>query len=563
MKQISIGKQSFASIRERDNFYIDKTDFIKEWWESEDVVTLITRPRRFGKTLNMDMLNCFFSNRYEGRTDLFDGLFIWEEQSYRNLQGTYPVIFLSFASVKETTYEKTYHKICKILAELYDDNCFLLEGDILSEREKQYFSSISMNMDDVTASMAVNALCKYLSRYYGKNVIVLLDEYDTPLQEAYVNGYWAKMTSFIRSMFNAVFKTNPYLERAVMTGITRVSKESMFSDLNNLKVITTTSEKYGNAFGFTEEEVFGAMDDYGLGEQKELVKKWYDGFTFGKYTDIYNPWSISNYLDERRLGIYWANTSSNGLISAQLRQGSVEIKEIMEDLLRGDSLVTEIDEEIIFSQLDTRKDAIWSLMLAGGYLKVLHSELTAEGIFRYELGVTNFEIQIMLKNMVRDWFNRQDNHYNDFIRALLLGDLDAMNEYMNQVALCSFSSFDVAGGASGKDDPERFYHGFVLGLMVDLSDRYHITSNRESGFGRYDVILKPLDVTGYAVVMEFKVHKPKREASLEETVQAALKQIQDKNYDMELLSEGFQKEQIRHYGFAFQGKEVLIGEGID
>ena len=332
MKQISIGKQSFASFRERDNFYIDKTEFIKEWWESEDAVTLITRSSRFGKTLNIDMLNCFFSNCYKGRSDLFEGLSIWEEQSYRELQGTYPVIFLSFASVKETTYEKTYHKICRILAELYDDNHFLFEGDILVEKEKQYFSSISMNMDDVTASMAVNALCKYLSHYYGKNVIILLDEYDTPLQEAYVNGYWDEMASFMRSMFNAAFKANPYLERAVMTGITRVSKESMFSDLNNLEVVTATSEKYAEAFGFTEEEVFGAMDDYGLGEQKELVKKWYDGFTFGRQQDIYNPWSITNYLDKKRLGTYWANTSSNGLISAQIQQGSVEIKEIMEEL---------------------------------------------------------------------------------------------------------------------------------------------------------------------------------------------------------------------------------------
>ena len=466
---------------------------------------------------------------------------------------------MSFASIKENMFEKTRHKICRILAELYDDNCFLMEGNTLTEQEKKYFSSISMDMDDVTASMALNALCKYLSRYYGKKVIILLDEYDTPLQEAYVGGYWDEMVSFIRNLFNSTFKTNPYLERAVMTGITRVSKESIFSDLNNLKVVTTTSGKYGNAFGFTEKEVFDALDDYDMGDQKEIVKKWYDGFTFGKYTVIYNPWSITNYLDEERLGTYWANTSSNGLIAKLIQQGSIEIKEIMEDLLEGKSLHTEIDEEIVFSQLDTKENAIWSLMLTSGYLKVLHSEFTADGHFHYELGVTNFEVQIMLKNMIRDWFDRQDSHYNDFIKALLQGDLDAMNEYMSRVALHTFSSFDTAKNASAGDDPERFYHGFVLGLMVDLADRYHIVSNRESGFGRYDVILKPLDKTRDAIVIEFKVYKQKRESSLEETVQAALQQIQEKQYDAELIAEGFLPEQIRHYGFAFRGKEVLIG----
>lgn len=563
MKTISIGKQSFSSIREKNNFYIDKTNFIKEWWESDDAVTLITRPRRFGKTLNMDMLKCFFSNRYKDRSDLFEGLSVWEEKAYRELQGTYPVIFLSFASIKDNTFEKTRCKICRILAELYDDNHILIEGDLLTEQEKQYFSSISMNMDDVTASMALNALCKYLSRYYGKNVIILLDEYDTPLQEAYISGYWDEMAGFIRSLFNATFKTNPYLERAIMTGITRVSKESMFSDLNNLKVITTTSSKYGNAFGFTENEVFDVLDNYDMGDKKEIVKKWYDGFTFGEYTDIYNPWSIINYLDERKLGTYWANTSSNGLISNLLQQGSAEVKEIMEDLLQGISLITEIDEEIIFSQLDTKKNAIWSLMLASGYLKVLHSEFTEDGHFHYELGVTNFEVQIMLKNMVRDWFDRQDTHYNDFIKALLQNDTKAMNHYINKVAIQTFSYFDTGNKPSEEIEPERFYHGFVLGLIVELKDKYHIISNRESGFGRYDVMLEPIiatdESTTTAYVLEFKVYDAEDEQGLQDTVKAALRQIDEKQYDAELLAKGIAPEQIRHYGFAFRGKEVLIG----
>lgn len=564
MRTISIGKQSFSSIREKNNFYIDKTDFIREWWESDDTVTLITRPRRFGKTLNMDMLNCFFSKEYEGRSDLFEGLSIWKRESYRELQGTYPVIFLSFAAVKMKGYTNARKQICELLYNLYEDHRYLLEGNLLSKNEKTAYEEMVSTMDDTKAATALQQLMKYLSRYYKKNVIILLDEYDTPLQEAYVSGCWNEMVSFIRSLFNATFKTNPYLERAVMTGITRVSKESIFSDLNNLKVVTTTSSKYGNAFGFTEEEVFNALDDYDMGDQKEIVKKWYDGFTFGKYTDIYNPWSITNYLDEGRLGTYWANTSSNSLISNLIQQGSTKIKVIMEDLLKGKSLFAEIDEEIIFSQLNTKENAIWSLMLTSGYLKVLHSEFTVDGHFNYELGVTNFEVRIMLKNMIRDWFGGKDTHYNDFVKALLQNDKKAMNYYINKVDIQTFSYFDTGNKPSDETEPECFYHGFVLGLIVDLSDRYHITSNRESGFGRYDVVLEPIVTednhsTAIAYILEFKVYDEEDEQGLQDTVESALRQIEEKQYDADLLAKGFVKEQIRHYGFAFRGKEVLIG----
>ncbi|MCI8338318.1 MAG: AAA family ATPase [Lachnospiraceae bacterium] len=564
MRTISIGKQSFSSIRERNNFYIDKTDFIREWWEADDAVTLIARPRRFGKTLNMDMLNCFFSKRYEGHAELFEGLSIWNEENYRALQGTYPVIFLSFADVKEQNADDAIQSIKFNIIELYNQYDFLMKQDCLSESEQEQFASVNRTMPDRDITKTIRLLCYYLYKYYGRNVIILLDEYDTPMQEAYVNGYWDEMAAFIRNLFNATFKTNPYLERAVMTGITRISKESIFSDLNNLKVVTTTSSKYGNAFGFTEQEVFDALDEYGMGNEKELVKKWYDGFTFGRHTDIYNPWSITNYLDERRLGTYWANTSSNGLISNLIRHGDINIKETMEDLLAGKSLHAEIDEEIIFSQLDGRKDAIWSLMLASGYLKVLHSEFTADGHFRYELGVTNFETQIMFRDMIRGWFDGRDSHYNDFIKAMLQNDKKAMNHYMNKVALQTFSYFDVGNKPSHEMEPEKFYHGFVLGLMVELKDKYHITSNRESGFGRYDIMLEPIaagdgNAPATAYVLEFKVYDAEDEQGLQDTVEAALRQIEDKGYDAELLAKGIAQEQIRHYGFAFRGKEVLIG----
>ena len=351
-RTVSIGNQDFESIRRENYFYVDKTHFIKEWWECGDSVTLINRPRRFGKTLNMNMLEKFFSVEYAGREDLFQGLCIWEEEKYRALQGTYPVIMLSFAKVKETTYRNAQKKMCQIIASVYNHFYYLLDREKLNEQEKEYFRKISVDMEEYVATDAIGVLSEILFRYYGKKVIVLLDEYDTPMQEAYVNGYWEEIVSFTRSLFNATFKTNPYLERALMTGITRVSRESMFSDLNNLEVVTVTSEKYMDSFGFTEEEMFTALNEFGLSGRKEEVKEWYDGFIFGSISDIYNPWSIINYLDKGKLGLYWINTSSNSLAGKLVREGSPELKMTMEKLLRGETFAIILDEQIVFSELE-------------------------------------------------------------------------------------------------------------------------------------------------------------------------------------------------------------------
>ena len=562
MKTISIGKQDFASLREHNCFYIDKTDFIKEWWDSQDDVTLITRPRRFGKTLNMSMVECFFSVKYAKRLDLFEGLSIEKNAGLRKLQGTYPVLFLSFAAVKTNTYVNARRQICSLIASLYDENMYLLNGDTLNEREKKRFQAVTPEMNDADAVMALQNLCLFLSKYYGKKVIVLLDEYDTPLQESYAYGYWRELTAFTRSLFNATFKTNSYLERAIMTGITRVSKESIFSDLNNLEVITTTSEKYATSFGFTESEVFTALDEAGMSEQCDVVKKWYDGFVFGGKKDIYNPWSITNFLDKRKIDIYWANTSSNSLIGHLIQRGNSAIKEGMEDLLSGKELVTEIDEQIVFDQLDDNMTAIWSLLLSSGYLKINQAPKDAAASNQnYHLSLTNHEVDVMFRRMIDGWFKKYTPNYNAFVKALLADDVRAMNHYINRIALETFSFFDTGKGPSASAEPERFYHGFVLGLMVDLQDNYHITSNRESGFGRYDIMLEPVEIgQSDAIILEFKVIDPESEADLNATVNNALEQIRHKQYDAQLLARGFRPDQIRAYGFAFQGKQVLIGK---
>lgn len=516
-----------------------------------------------GKTLNMNMLYCFFSNQYAGRGEMFEGLAVWEEENYRRLQGTCPVVFLTFADVKAPTFEGAVAAIKQNITELYNQYDFLRKGNLLNEKEQEQYDSVRYNMEDSLAVTALRTLMGYMSRYYGKKVLMLLDEYDTPLQEAYVSGYWEEMTSFLRSLYHAAFKTNPYLNRAVLTGITRISKESIFSDLNNLEVVTAASDKYAAAFGFTEKEVFDALEEAGMPERKEEVKAWYDGFTFGTHRDIYNPWSITNFLDAGKFALYWADSSSNALVSHLIRTGDAGMKQQMEDLLEGGSIFTELDEQIVFKDLEWDGTAVWSLLLASGYLRVEScSAYPAARELEYELKLTNYEVLCMFERMIRLWFQRNHARYRDFVKALLAGDVKAMNYYMNKVALATFSFFDTGNKPSEQSEPERFYHGFVLGLMVDSREDYVITSNRESGFGRYDVVMEPVSLADLklpAIVIEFKVRDPEEERTLEDTVKAAHTQITEKNYDAALINKGIAKERIHHYGFAFEGKKVLIG----
>ncbi len=556
VRTVAIGIQDFGQLMREQCFYVDKTEFIREWWENKDVVTLITRPRRFGKTLNMSMLEHFFSMEYAGQGKIFEGLAIWKQEKYRKLQGTYPVISLSFAGVKGKDFITTREEICQMIANLYTEHEFLRDSDALTKKDQDFFDQVCMGMKDSEAAFSLHQLSFYLCRYYGKKVLIFLDEYDTPMQEAYLNGFWEEMVAFTRSLFNSTFKTNPYMERAIMTGITRVSKESIFSDLNNLKVVTTTSDEYAAAFGFTEKEVFLAMDEFGR-KNKEEVKAWYDGFIFGMQKDIYNPWSIINYLDTGKIDTYWANTSSNSLAGKLIQEGSASLKAEFELLLGGQAIESKIDEEIIYNRLMNNKSAIWSLLLASGYCKVLRPGSERDRT-PYLLTLTNQEVMRMFEKMVTDWFVETEDDYNDFVRALLLGDLDAMNEYMGRVCESIFSSFDT-GRKPSERKPERFYHGFVLGLLVELSGKYVLTSNRESGFGRYDILLEPLEKARDGIIIEFKVFDKRKEKTLEDTLEAALLQIEEKQYQRVLLDHGIAEGNIRKYGFAFEGKKVLIG----
>ena len=559
LQTVAIGVQRFTEIRENNIFYVDKTGFIKEWWESGDEVTVITRPRRFGKTLNMNMLENFFSIQYAGREDLFLGLEIWQYEEYRKLQGTWPVILISFAKIKPLSYDDAIEDISSYIVELYDRYSYVLNSNEISKVDRIYFNNILEGKLKYRLGNCLNVLSKVLNVYYGKKPIIILDEYDTPMHEAYSRGYWGEMVDFMHNLFNSSFKSNPYMNRAIMTGITRIGRESLFSDFNHANILTVFDDKYSQYFGFTENEVFKALDNYGL-DEKDKVKFWYNGFTIGSRHDIYNPWSIIKYLEKKRVGLYWVNTSRNTLLSNIIKSSDIDTKQDFEKLLMGESLTAYVDECVVFDDIQDNREAIWGLMIAAGYLRaeVLSEEFDEYANNKCLFSITNYETQCMFRNLIKNWFVKQKRAYNEFVAALLKADVKLMNIYMNQITSRIISYFD-SGNSPSVNEPERFYHGLVLGLLVELRDRYTVKSNRESGYGRYDIMLEPKDaLNDDGIIIEFKVLDDSEEKTLHDTANNAIKQITDMNYAAELMEKGLLAERIHFYGFAFQGKNVLI-----
>ena len=552
LKTVGLGIQDYEKVIEQNNFYIDKTKFISEWWRSNDDITLITRPRRFGKTLMLSTVEKFFSIRQGNNEELFRGLNISKDTEMMEECGKWPVLFVSFAGVKSENYEGALKQFNIIFSKISSTMEYM--KDKLSMADLDFYSKISIDMQPEISSNCLGYFCKWQKEYYGKKVIILIDEYDTPMQEAYVNGYWDELVGFMRNMFNSTLKTNPYLGKALLTGITRVSRESLFSDLNNLQIVTISSDMYADCFGFTEKEVFESLDSYGYSSEKEKVKAWYDGFKFGNTEDIYNPWSIISFLKKGKYEPYWANTSSNSLVSKLVREGSVEIKKAFEELLNDEVIQTKIDEQLVYGEMTGNKNAIWSLLFSAGYLKPVTIE--GEGNMAvYRLKLTNHEVKDSFSLLVERWFENEGENYSYFVKALLEGNIDDMMDTMSEICEDMISTFD----GSGKAAPENFYHGLVIGLLVELRDRYEIKSNRESGLGRYDVMLRPKDKKDNAVIIEFKSkRRSEKGKSLDDLCDMALKQIEDKKYEAELLSAGFDKEKIIKLAFAFEGKEVLI-----
>lgn len=552
---VGLGLQDFERIIEEKNFYIDKTRFISEWWNGNDEVTLITRPRRFGKTLMMSTVENFFSIRKKDNRSLFEGLEVSKDDRLMDECGKWPVLFVSFAGIKRSRYEDALIQFNQLFTDIASQLSFL-RGN-LDPKEREIYDAISDDMDSNLTIKCLSRFTSWLSNYYGKKVILLIDEYDTPMQEAYVNGYWDRIVEFIRNMFNSTLKTNPNLYRAILTGITRVSRESLFSDINNISVFTISTEEYSDCFGFTEDEVFKSLDTYGYSNEKEKVKEWYDGFKFGGTDGIYNPWSILSFLKFGKYEPYWANTSSNSLISKLVREGDVEIKKAFEVLLNDGIIKAKIDEQLVFGEMTNNKKAVWSLLFAGGYLKPVLIE--GEGsLAEYNLKLTNHEVKDCFNLLVDRWFENAGENYSYFVKALLEDNIDDMTDSLKEICESMISSFD----GSGKSAPENFYHGLVLGLLVELRDSYEVKSNRESGLGRYDVMLRSMDKSKNSVIIEFKSkRRSERDKNLEELADIALKQIKDKKYENELIVSGYDVDKIKKYAFVFDGKELLIKKG--
>ena len=552
MNGIGIGISDFKFLRIRDNYYIDKTMYIKDIIDNQSGVILVTRPRRFGKTLNMSMLKYYFDCTQKDSKELFKGLKIMsQEEQYTSKLGYYPVIYITLKDVQDRNFENMLLNLKSAMIDMYQEHMYLLKSDKIYEFEKQAITDILYaREDEVSLRNSIRELSKYLYRYYEKPVMLLIDEYDVPLQNAYVEGYYEEAVKFFKIFYGTTFKDNPYLEKTVLTGVSRVAKESIFSGANNFKVFTVLDDEFSDDFGITEEEMDKVIKDFNIQDKKEDIKEWYDGYTIGHTNGIYNPWSILNYLTDKKLMPYWVNTSSNDLIKLVLKNSST-IKEKIERLLRDETIEVPINLETVIVGIENNEDNIWGLMLGTGYLKVEETVDLARGIYKVKL--PNREIKELFRGIVEGWFRNKviGNDLNSILKDLITLNIKEFEKKFRVLVKEMFSYMDV-----GENTAENFYHAFVLGMLVGLKDTYYVNSNRESGYGRYDIMLEPKDKNGNSFIMEFKVLDDMEEKTIEDTIKNAKKQIEEKRYEENLKERGFKN--ITKMVYAFKGKEVEI-----
>ena len=554
---VGCGYQNFQDFACGRQFYVDKTHFIAEWLKSIAKVTLITRPRRFGKTIMLSTVENFLDPRFAGHPEYFDRLKVWKDEESKKYYGKIPVASVTFGNCKGKDYRQAIQGMTDSLATLYEAHRYLLHSTKLDEYEKneyRYILDCLRKGEEANVGTAISRLCRLLYCHYDVMPMILIDEYDTPLQEAYTDGYWNDMIGTCRQLFHCTLKENPYYDRAIVTGVTKITRNSLFSDLNNVEVNTVTCEAYSDCFGFTEKEVMDALKCQNMDSLQE-VKAMYDGFIFGKRKDIYNPWSICNYLRHGELLSYWTNTSSNKLIGDIIRKYPVRSKYEIEQLMTGKTVHKKINENVAFQYLDGSENSLWSLLLAVGYIKADHVKKYGE-ITECDVSVTNQEVMEMFRYEILAMFENGNEIYSSFIQALLSHNVEELEEILMDISYTSMSYFDV--GKRPGQAPENFYHGLVLGLIVSLRDRYRIVSNRESGRGRYDIAMYPLQAGEDAFIIEFKVCDGKNGETLEKATENALQQIEEKRYEADLLAEGIRKERIYKLGIAFSGKDVYV-----
>ncbi len=557
-KAVPIGHEDLKTFIDRNLYYVDKTLMIRELLDEAASVTLLTRPRRFGKTLNLSMVRRFFEDERTmngEKTDnsyIFDGLAISGcGEEYMRHCGQYPVINLSLKLAKQKNYELAYEELKKRISEEFERHQYILEGQLIPADKKEIYSLIMARADEESLYLdAIRFLSECLYRYHGKNAIILIDEYDVSLENAYLEGFYDEMSSFIRSLFESALKTNRFLEFGMITGCLRISRESIFTGLNNLQIHSILSGSYGDAFGFTEEDVKAMLDYYDISGSYGELKEWYDGYRFGN-AEIYNPWSIVKYVssvlagDEIPTRAYWSNTSSNGIIRELVDDADGETRRELEVLMEGGTIEKPIHEEITYADIHESQDNLWNFLFFTGYLKVGSQRKDGEDIY-LQLSIPNREVKYVYRQSIRIWFDRKARGIDKrpLIKALEEGDCRAAEDFISRQLMDTISYFDYA---------ENYYHGFLTGLLSGTGD-YEVLSNRESGTGRPDIILMEKKFMGRAMVLELKVAQSFHE--MEEKCRQALAQIEEQNYGTPLEADGYRP--ILKYGICFFKKGCQV-----